>query len=310
MSDWGRYGTEIDLADPEDSRATVLRAVRRQDAPLDILELGCSSGRTTSVLKGWGHRVTAVELDPEFVEAVRPFVERVVHGDLDSPSTLGALAGSSFDLIIAADVLEHLREPTRCLRQALDLLRPGGVVVLSIPNVGHGDLRLALLDGQFEYSEIGLLDRTHVQLFTRSSLERLVHDAGLQVTHWDRVAKLIGHTEVAVDPAVLDWGRMVLVADPDSITYQWVIECRRADDPLAAMPTTGTPASDGSDWWHPAPRDTLFHRINHVAGHLVRLEADAAAAAAAAAAPPPPPPLWHRVASIARAAVRRVMRRS
>ncbi|MGA0895024.1 MAG: class I SAM-dependent methyltransferase [Ilumatobacteraceae bacterium] len=272
MNDWGRYGTEIDLDDLEDSRATVLRAAARHPEAVDILELGSSTGRTTAVLQRWGRRVTAVEQDPAAAAIAERFADRVIVGDLDQPAALDTLTGSEFDLVIAADVLEHLRDPLRCLRQALGLLRPGGLAVLSIPNVAHGDVRLALLGGHFAYTDIGLLDRTHVQLFTRHSLEQLVAEAGLRVVHWDRVAKLIGHTEVAVDDGILDWGRMVLIADPDSITYQWVIECRRIDDPLADGLPTGTPATDGTQWWLPPTLGPLADRVHHVAHHIVRLQ--------------------------------------
>ena len=83
--------------------------------------------------------------------------------------------------MVLADVLEHLREPARALRDATDLLREGGRLVLSVPNVAHGALRLALLQGRWSYTETGLLDRTHLHFFTRTSLFELVEGAGLAV---------------------------------------------------------------------------------------------------------------------------------
>lgn len=261
--DWRRYHIAIDLDDDDDSRVQVLRMVERHRGLVDVLELGCSGGSTTEVLQQWGHRVVGVEYDPAAARAAAEFAVDVVVGDLDDPTTLDSLGDRRFDIVLAADVLEHLRHPLACLTAAVDRLRPGGVVVLSIPNIAHGDIRLALLDGRFEYTDVGLLDRTHISHFTDQSLRQLIADAGLVATRWHRLRRIIGCTEVRRGSTALDWARMVLDGDPEAMTYQWIVECRRAAD---------APDHDDGDVPVVAP---LIERINHVAHFMV---------------PPPPPP--------------------
>ncbi len=91
--------------------------------------------------------------------------------DLDRP----------FDVIVCADVLEHLAEPERVLASVRRWLAPGGLLLVSVPNVANAAIRLSLLAGRFEYSDKGILDRTHLRFFTRRSARRLVEQAGFRV---------------------------------------------------------------------------------------------------------------------------------
>jgi len=69
--------------------------------------------------------------------------------------------------------LEHLRNPWRVLEETQQLLKSEGYIVVSIPNIAHGAIRLALLQGRFEYTELGILDNTHLRFFTRKTVEQL-----------------------------------------------------------------------------------------------------------------------------------------
>jgi SAM-dependent methyltransferase len=108
-------------------------------------------------------------------------VARIIVGDLDELDLDAELADERFDVIVAADVLEHLRDPLAVLNRLVPFLAEDGFVVLSVPNIAHGSVRLALLEGRFEYRELGLLDRTHVTFFTRQSLERMLDEAELGI---------------------------------------------------------------------------------------------------------------------------------
>jgi len=88
--------------------------------------------------------------------------ERVIVGDLNVGTLWQELDGEQFDVVTFGDVLEHLLEPLDALRAAVRHLKPSGFVVISVPNIAHGDVRIALLLGTFPYRETGLLDRTHV----------------------------------------------------------------------------------------------------------------------------------------------------
>ena len=87
----------------------------------------------------------------------------------------------SFDAIVCADILEHLREPDRLLRQARAWLAPEGRLIASIPNVRHHSVVRSLLEGNWTYESAGLLDRTHLRFFTRREIEKLFYRAGFAI---------------------------------------------------------------------------------------------------------------------------------
>ncbi len=251
-TDWTRYGERIDMANPTDSRAIVVGLTGSEAR--DILELGCSAGMMTQLMSERGHSVTAVEIDPVAAALAAPFSHRLLIGDLESVDSAGAhllddLDDGSFDIVIAADVLEHLRDPTACLRRSAELLRPDGMALLSIPNVAHADIRLALLEGHFDYRDNGLLDRTHTHLFTLESAAEMIRAAGLVPVAWDRTVRPMGDSEIPIDENLLELGRRILAADPEATTYQWIVTCRRADssDVVAVWPQipTRSPVVEG-----------------------------------------------------------------
>ena len=87
----------------------------------------------------------------------------------------------TFDVVVCADVLEHLDDPAAVLARVRRWLSPRGVLFVSLPNVANVAIRLALLAGRFEYAEAGILDRTHLRFFTRRSARRLVENAGFRI---------------------------------------------------------------------------------------------------------------------------------
>jgi SAM-dependent methyltransferase len=189
----------------------------------DVLELGCAAGHMTRALKEQGCRVVAVDVDADAVRFAQRYAERALVEDLGSVRPLDSL-DQRFDVILAGDVLEHLPEPGRILARCRTLLRPGGYLVLSVPNVAHVDLKLGLLEGQWQYRDWGLLDRTHVRFFTRRSGDSLLRDSGYVPVELFRVVRPVGTTEIEIDMRrisrdVLD----IALADPEAETYQFVI---------------------------------------------------------------------------------------
>lgn len=104
----------------------------------------------------------------------------------------------------SGDVLEHLKDPLAALRRSVRTLRADGYIVASIPNVAHGDVRIALLNGTFPYTDVGLLDRTHLQLFTLASVRQLFADACLRVDELRRVLRPLFQTELGLSPDEVD----------------------------------------------------------------------------------------------------------
>ncbi|HSE91868.1 MAG TPA: methyltransferase domain-containing protein, partial [Methylomirabilota bacterium] len=141
-----------------------------------LLDVGAAEGLLSRPLTEQGWRVTAIEVDPEAARAGAGHCERMIVTSAGRP--LPDLGGP-FDVIVCADVLEHLADPESALERLVTHLAPGGAVVVSIPNVAHLWVRLGLLAGRFDYADRGLLDRTHLRFFTRRTLEALLATAAL-----------------------------------------------------------------------------------------------------------------------------------
>ncbi|WP_199423599.1 class I SAM-dependent methyltransferase [Actinotalea solisilvae] len=221
------YDTTVDSSLANNSHALMLELVGPGGRVLDV---GCATGYLGAALKERGSEVAGVELDPEAAARAAEVLDEVVVADLETVDLVERFGPESFDVVVFGDVLEHLREPLRLLSNATGLLRPGGSVVISIPNVGHADVRLSLLQGRWRYSDRGLLDRTHVQFFTRSTLLAMLTQAGLVAIDLRRTTAPPLATELGVDGSalpdgVLDW----VSGQPDATTYQFVLRAVRND---------------------------------------------------------------------------------
>ena len=142
-----------------------------------VLDLGCSQGLLAGPLREKGVAVVGVDVrEPsEVAEELEAYYQRDLEEPLDLPT------GRVFDYVVVSDVIEHLRNRTELLRGARRYLREGGRLIISTPNVALWFYRLSLLIGRFEYGPRGVLDETHVHLFTRASFRRQVEKAGFHV---------------------------------------------------------------------------------------------------------------------------------
>jgi 2-polyprenyl-3-methyl-5-hydroxy-6-metoxy-1,4-benzoquinol methylase len=140
--------------------------------PGRVLDLGCGRGLLGAALRERGHQVVGVDVrdSPEAKERLDHFVV----GDLEHGIPASVHEHGPYDVIVAADVLEHVRDPARLLVELRDVVAPGGVVLASVPNIGHWYPRVRVVSGRFDYDARGILDRDHVRFFTRRSFARLV----------------------------------------------------------------------------------------------------------------------------------------
>ena len=216
-----KYDTEVDLANEGTSHAQIIDLVGHNKRVLDV---GCASGYLAAVLKDHGCVIDGAEMDPSAAAEAAPHLERVVVGDLEAMDLRKEFDGEQYDAIVFGDVLEHLRDPLPTLRQSRALLARGGSVVVSVPNIAHGAIRLSLLRGDFTYRELGLLDNTHVRFFTRSNLELLMQQAGFVMVDTRRTTAGIFETELGLRPE--DYPQSLveeILEDRDATTYQFVV---------------------------------------------------------------------------------------
>ncbi|MGA3153408.1 MAG: bifunctional glycosyltransferase/class I SAM-dependent methyltransferase, partial [Streptosporangiaceae bacterium] len=142
-----------------------------------VLDLGCSGGLLAARARAAGHEVTGV--DYAEIPGVRERTDHFIQASLEDGIPAGA--GDGFDVVIAADVIEHLSQPGQLLREARRVLRPGGQVLVSVPNFAHWYPRLRVAAGLFGYDRRGILDETHLRFFTRATLRRLVRASGFDI---------------------------------------------------------------------------------------------------------------------------------
>ena len=176
-SEWVPTPDQYEFKDQDGSSHAAILDMTSDLGPSRILDLGCSGGQLAEKLRAAGHVVVGV--DRTEVPGVRDRTDDFFVADLSAG--IPDAVGSGYDVVIAGDVIEHLARPADVLRQMILVLRPGGQVLLSVPNFGHWYPRLRVALGLFGYDRRGILDDTHLRFFTRKSLRRLVHQTGFDL---------------------------------------------------------------------------------------------------------------------------------
>ncbi len=162
---------------PGSSHDRLRRRILAMPENVRLLDLGAAGGHLGRAVRGRCSFLAGVEPDRSLPASARAgyddwrAVDAFEAGNWEEP----------FDVVVCADVLEHLASPTSLLVRIRDWLRPGGILLASIPNIANVSIRAALLFGRFEYTDRGILDGTHVAFYTRSTGRRLLESHGFQV---------------------------------------------------------------------------------------------------------------------------------
>jgi len=170
------------------SHTLLLAALPRQGSGLRVLDLGCAGGYLAEILAERGFAVTGVDL-PRAARAPRAPSIDFREADLDHGRFP---VDSSFDFIVCADVLEHLRDPLQVLRQCRQQLAPGGILLASLPNSGNLYVRWNVLLGRFPQHDRGLFDRTHLHFYAWANWTELFGRAGFEVEQFRCSAVPVG----------------------------------------------------------------------------------------------------------------------
>jgi 2-polyprenyl-3-methyl-5-hydroxy-6-metoxy-1,4-benzoquinol methylase len=219
---------------PSTSHGRLLARLAHRE-PLVVLDVGCGAGFLADRLRAQGHRVTGI--DAREPQGVRDRTDAFFVADLSAglPSELPG----TYDVVILADVLEHLRHPEVLLDDVQRVLAPGGKVLVSLPNFAHWYPRARVTAGAFDYDEQGILDEDHVRFFTRRTMRKLFNERGWRVLRTEAVGvpweTILGRREQAVA-----WLRSVegvaLLLRPTLFAYQFIAE-------LSPRPAAVTPRS-------------------------------------------------------------------
>jgi 2-polyprenyl-3-methyl-5-hydroxy-6-metoxy-1,4-benzoquinol methylase len=234
-----------------------------------VIDFGCATGFLARLLKDRHCKVVGIEIDPEAATTAEKYCEKVHVVDLDRISPVELLTGQKFDVAIFGDVLEHLRDPWRILEETRELLTPEGYIVASIPNVAHGAIRLALLQGQFEYSTMGILDNTHLKFFTRKTAQELFERSGYFVDVIDRTREPI-FSKSRLIPQVdrSEFGEQLihqLEQEEDSTTIQFILRAfpLSLEGKYSALKQHYVQSKQQRDELQ-QQRDELQHQVSHL----------------------------------------------
>ncbi len=163
--------------------------------PNIILDLGCGTGTLTSSFVAKGKIVFGIEIDERDAQIAQINGLIVSVQSLDSKATLPS---NKIELVIAADILEHLQNPEEFLIYLRKQLPKNAKLIVSIPNVANIYVRLSLLFGKFDYTDRGILDKTHLRFFTRKTLLEMFASSGYDL-------ELLNCTPIPIEEILPDW---------------------------------------------------------------------------------------------------------
>lgn len=230
--------------------ARVVRLIGREKK---VLEIGAGPGSIARLLRDHGNcQVTGLEVDPKAIKKLAMCCERVYQVDLNDTSWAECIrSDGQFDVVLAADVLEHLYNPLAVLNAMKGLISGQGCIVVSLPHVAHSAIVACLMEEDFEYRDWGLLDRTHIRFFGIKNMQALFDQAGLKIVHAEFVLRAPEATEFAEQ-----WGKMTentrlaLATNPFGEVYQVVLKAVPNDcdgEGISLWSLAGeTRASDGA----------------------------------------------------------------
>lgn len=182
---------------PNYSLIELVKAERNRE--IFILEIGCDCGVNLLEIGNLypNARLYGVEIN-EKAAKIAKYIAKVSIGDIEEKNL--DFEGIKFDYILFGDVLEHLRDPAATIRYCKEWLGEEGKIVACIPNLMHHSVVKELLNGNFTYTDTGLLDRTHIHFFTYKEIIRMFAQEGYVVdTIAYRTVEILPEDERFVD---------------------------------------------------------------------------------------------------------------
>lgn len=226
----------------KDSVSKYYQNARKEIAPLlpkdfdSILEIGCGAGETMAWIRSIRdvRYAAGVELFGDAAEIARSSFDDVEVTNIDVAKY--NFRESSFDVILALDVLEHLPHPEITIKNLFNKIKIGGIFIASIPNIAHYSVSLPLfIRGLWEYQDEGLLDKTHLHFFNRRSAQKIFTDTGLEIVGVNVVHRVPNIFNLQSHPnRIIRWRAekimLTICRWPRHLfDYQFLIAARRPD---------------------------------------------------------------------------------
>jgi glycosyltransferase involved in cell wall biosynthesis len=193
-----------------------------------VLDIGCGQHELGHLARQRGHFVVGIDIQPPPFE-----LDEFISADISQG--LPIAADRTFDVIMLADVLAHMQDPLKLLREAKRYLAPDGRILVSIPNALHWSVRALIGSGRFDYTNQGILDRGHLRFFALASAKRLFESARLSIASsittpvpWEKVVpRMLGK---GVSDQVERFDYVLTRMRPNLFAYQYIFELRATAD--------------------------------------------------------------------------------
>ena len=177
-----------------------------------ILDIGCSGGEFGVYLRKRGAHVTGVDISSKFINEAKKNLDKAHKVDLNDGKL--PFKNNQFDLVIASEVLEHLFRPNRIIKESKRVIKKGGKIVFSTPNLLYWGNRINFLKGKFKYTDSGVFDESHIHFYTYQTFIEDIKLSGLEIyseNHVYRGSNILG----------------IKSKFPSIFAYQFVVLCSK-----------------------------------------------------------------------------------
>lgn len=179
-----------------------------------ILDIGCASGYIGRTLHEQDNYVVGIDLVRKDIAKAQKVLDEAYVFDIETDNL--KKLGRNYDLIIMVEVMEHLFDPEKAINRFLPLLKPGGQILLSTPNIVHLYIRLKFLLGIFEYKEETVINKSHIHFFTHTTFLKMIKNLGLEIIKENNV----------ILPETFE---LISKIWPNMFAHQMVAICRKVD---------------------------------------------------------------------------------
>jgi 2-polyprenyl-3-methyl-5-hydroxy-6-metoxy-1,4-benzoquinol methylase len=166
-------------------REDLLSLVPRERKFKHVLDVGCGCGANASLYRKMGAEyIVGIEIDPTASAKAREIMDYVIEDSIENFENL-PFEDNFFDLVVCADILEHLYNPWQTLEYTRKIMRDEALLLLSIPNIRYYRTIIDLIvKGTFTYTQSGILDVTHLRFFTKNEIAKLLLNSGFTPIKW------------------------------------------------------------------------------------------------------------------------------
>lgn len=197
-----------------------------------VLDVGCACGDFAKILFNLKRcNIYGLEIHEERIKVAKSIsvFKDVKQIDLNNIGDSLSEFKKFFDYILLADVLEHLYDPLKSLQDLLNCLKEDGYVIISIPNIAHKSIKVGLLKNMFNYTDVGLLDYTHIRFFTKKSIEELLKKVGLVIDELKTVEDPNNDSSFLMNNKDIPKEILQYIDnDPESHVFQYIIRAKKA----------------------------------------------------------------------------------